>query len=303
MPDTAPPSLKRYAWLSIACALLTIVLKTGAYHITGSVGLLSDALESGVNLIAAICALFALTVAELPPDDDHTYGHSKAEYFSSGIEGALIIVAALTIIATSIPRLLHPMPLEAVGLGLLISTLASVFNLIVAQILLRAAKQRNSIALEADGKHLMTDVWTSIGVIVGIGLVAWTGWERLDPIVALLVAVNIVWSGAILMKRSALGLMDTALPAADIERIKTRLATYNAEGIQFHALRSRVSGSRSFISLHVLVPGAWTVHHGHETLERIEADIKNTIPHAVVFTHLESLDDPVSWEDQQLDRP
>lgn len=297
------PSLTRFAWLSIAAAVATIGLKTAAYLITGSVGLLSDALESGVNLVAAVLALIALGVAERPPDEEHAYGHTKAEYFSSGIEGGLIIVAAASIIGTAVPRLIRPQPLEEVGLGLLVSVAASVVNLVVAQVLVRTGARRNSIALEADGKHLMTDVLTSAGVIVGVAMVAITGIERLDPIIALLVAANIVWSGVQLVRRSAMGLMDTALPKDQLALVRGVLDRYGAQGIRFHAVRSRQSGGRSFLSFHVLVPGDWTVQRGHDLLDRIETDIRQGMPHATVFTHLEALDDPASYDDQQLDRP
>lgn len=295
-------SLTRFAWLSIAASIATIVLKTLAYFLTGSVGLLSDALESGVNLAAAIMALIALGVAERPPDEEHLYGHTKAEYFSSGIEGALIIFAAITIIASAIPRLITPAPLESVGLGLIISSAASLINFFVSRVLVREGKKRNSIALEADGKHLFTDVITSIGVIIGIALVALTGWDRLDPIIALLVAANIIWSGVQLVRRSALGLMDTALPKDQLSIVNSALGKYASDGIQFHAMRTRQSGGRNFISFHVLVPGDWSVNKGHALLEKIEADVRQALPQSTLFTHLESLDDPASYEDQGLDR-
>ena len=294
--------LTRYAWLSIAAAVLTIGLKAAAYFITGSVGLLSDALESVVNLVAAVMALAMLTIAARPPDEEHTYGHAKAEYFSSGVEGALIVVAAVSIIAAAVPRLLAPQPLEQPGLGLGVSVVASLINFGVAQVLRRAGKHYRSITLEADSTHLMTDVWTSAGVLVAIGAVVATGWEWLDPVVALAVAANIIWSGVGLMRRSVLGLMDTALPREQQQAVRAIQERYAEAGAKFHALRSRQSGARSFVSMHVLVPGDWTVQRGHELLERIEADIRQVIPSVTVFTHLESLDDPASWEDAQLDR-
>ena len=295
-------SLTRYAWLSIAAAILTIALKSAAYLITGSVGLLSDALESVVNLVAAIMALAMLTIAARPPDADHTYGHEKAEYFSSGVEGALILVAALSIIAAAFPRLFAPKPIEQAGLGLAISVVASLVNLGVALVLRRVGRRNRSITLEADSAHLMTDVWTSAGVLVAIGLVALTDWELLDPIIALAVAANIIWSGFGLMRRSVLGLMDTALPHEQQVAVRAIQERYMQEGLSFHALRSRQSGSRNFVSMHVLVPGEWTVQRGHELLERIEADIRQAIPHVTVFTHMEPHDDPASWQDAQLDR-
>jgi cation diffusion facilitator family transporter len=296
-------SLTRYAWLSIGAAVTTIALKTTAYFLTGSVGLLSDALESGVNLVGAMMALAMLTIAARPADEDHTYGHSKAEYFSSGVEGTLILIAAVSIVATAIPRLISPKPIEQLGLGLGISVAASLVNLIVARILLKAGKHHNSITLEADAQHLMTDVWTSVGVLAGVGLVALTGWERLDPIVAFIVAANIVWSGIHIVRKSALGLMDTALPMKEQAILKSILEKYTQNGVEYHALRSRQSGSRQFVSFHVLVPGKWTVQRGHRLLESIEADIRRAIPSVTVFTHLESLNDPASWEDTNLDRP
>ena len=297
------PSLTRFAWISIAAAVLTIVLKAAAYLLTGSVGLLSDALESLVNLVGALMALAMLTVAARPADEDHAYGHTKAEYFSSGVEGTLILLAAASIAAAAIPRLINPQPIEQVGLGLAVSVAASLVNLLASQVLIRAGKQYNSITLEANARHMMTDVWTSAGVLAGVGAVALTGWERLDPIVACLVAANIVWSGVGIVRKSVLGLMDTALPKEDQIKLKKALEPYNKRGIQFHALRSRQSASRQFVSLHVLVPGQWTVQRGHELLEDIEADIRWALPGVTVFTHLESLDDPASWADTSLDRP
>jgi cation diffusion facilitator family transporter len=295
-------SLTRFAWLSIAAAMITIGLKAGAYFLTGSVGLLSDAMESGVNLIAAIVALGALTIAARPPDDEHAYGHDKAEYFSSGVEGALILVAAASIAITSINRLLNPQSLEQVGVGLVISLAASLVNFGVARVLLNASRQYNSITLEADSRHLMTDVWTSVGVVAGIALVGITRWEWLDPVIALLVAVNIVWSGIGLIRRSVLGLMDTALPDADRAKVQAILDSYRHQGVAFHAMRSRQSGPRRFVSVHVLVPDNWTVRQGHDLLERIERDIRNALPQITVFTHMEPLGDPVSQQDMMLDR-
>lgn len=297
-----PPSLTRYAWLSIGAALATMALKAGAYFVTGSVGLLSDAMESLVNLAAAIVALIALTVAVRPPDEEHAYGHGKVEYFSSGFEGALILVAAGTIAYAAVQRLINPQPLEQVGLGLAISVAASAINFVVATVLMRAGKKHHSITLEADAQHLMTDVWTSIGVIVGVAAVALTGWERLDPIIALLVAANIVWSGFQLLRRSALGLIDTGLLPEDMDKIEGVLNQYRIKDIKFHALRTRQAGMRRFVSVHVLVPGAWTVLEGHHLAEEIENDLRGTLGGATIFTHIEPLEDPSSWDDTQLDR-
>ena len=295
-------SLTGFAWLSIAAAILTIGLKAIAYQLTGSVGLLSDALESFVNLAGALMALAMLTIAARPADEDHLYGHSKAEYFSSGAEGMLILVAAVSIGIAAVKRLMTPKPLEQIGFGIGVSILASFVNLAVALVLRRVGKQNNSITLEANAQHLMTDVWTSAGVLVGVGAVALTGWERLDPIVALIVAGNIVWSGFQIVRNSVLGLMDTALPVEEQIKLQQVLEQHLQTGVQYHALRTRQSGARRFISLHVLVPGIWPVQRGHQLLERIEADIRHALPTAAVFTHLESLNDPASWDDMALDR-
>jgi cation diffusion facilitator family transporter len=294
--------LTRFAWLSIAAAIITIALKAIAYLLTGSVGLLSDALESFVNLVGALMALAMLTIAARPADEDHAYGHSKAEYFSSGVEGTLILIAAGSIVVAAIPRFITPKPLEQIGLGLGVSIAASLVNLFVAIVLLRASKHYDSVTLEANAQHLMTDVWTSAGVIVGVGAVALTGWERLDPIVAFLVAGNIVWSGVRIVRKSALGLMDTALPVEEQNTLRRVLEPYIQNGVQYHALRTRQSGARQFVSVHVLVPGIWTVQRGHRLLESIEADICRALPSVTVFTHLESLNDPASWDDTSLDR-
>lgn len=297
------PSLTRYAWLSIAAAVATILLKGTAWWLTGSVGLLSDAIESFVNLAGALMALWMLTLAALPADDDHAYGHGKAEYFSSAFEGFLILLAAFSIGYAALSRLLDPQPLEAVGVGLLVSAAASVINLATARILMRVGREHHSITLEADAHHLMTDVWTSAGVIAGVGLVWLSGWLWLDPLLALLVAANIVWTGWQLMRRSAAGLMDASLPAAEVTQIEAQLAAYRRQGLDFHALRTRQSGSRAFVTLHVLVPGHWTVQQGHDWAERIEADVRAVIPRAHVTTHLEPLEDPLSMADKALDRP
>ncbi len=301
--QTTRATLTRFAWLSMAAAVVTIVLKTVAYLLTGSVGLLSDALESLVNVAGAWMALAMLTIAARPADDTHAYGHSKAEYFSSGAEGALILVAAASIAVTAVHRLLAPRPLEAVGRGLIVSALAAVVNLLVARVLLRAGTRHESITLQANAHHLLTDVWTSLGVIVGVGAVAVTGWQRLDPIIALVVAANIVWTGGRIVHRSILGLMDTALPLHEQTALRAVLDRFAASGIHYHALRTRQSGTRRFVSVHILVPGAWTVHRGHELVEEIEAEIRKTLPNVAVLTHLESLDDPASWRDIHLDRP
>ena len=295
-------ALTRYAWLSIAAAVATMALKGAAYWLTGSVGLLSDAVESIVNLIGAGIALAMLTIAARPPDEDHAYGHAKAEYFSSGAEGALILLAAISIGVAAVNRLIHPQPLEQAGTGLAISTAASLINFFVARILLSAGRAHNSITLEADGKHLMTDVWTSAGVIAGIIAVTLTGWQVLDPLIALGVAVNIVWSGVLLIKRSTSGLMDSALPPDELAAVTRIFARYEQQGVQFHALRTRQAASRRFVSVHVLVPGSWTVDAGHDLLELLEADIRAALPEVTITTHLEPLDNPASHQDKELDR-
>ena len=298
----ATGNLTSFAWLSVTAAVATIALKAAAYLITGSVGLLSDALESLVNLAAASMALAMLTITARPPDEMYAFGYGKAEYFSSGVEGALILLAAAGIVWTALPRLAAPQPLDQVGIGLAVSVLASVINFAVARRLLKAGKEYRSMTLEADARHLLTDVWTSAGIIAGVFAVSLTGWTRVDPLIALVVAANILWTGAQLLRRSLLGLMDAALPAADQNAIKDVLSQYERRGIRHHALRTRRSGTRSFISLHVLVPGAWTVQRGHEVLEHVERDIRAAVPGSSVFTHLEAVDDPASWADIELDR-
>ncbi|WP_153111174.1 cation diffusion facilitator family transporter [Propionivibrio limicola] len=296
------PSLKRYAWLSIFAALATILLKAVAWWVTDSVGLLSDALESFVNLAGAMMALAMLTIAEQPADENHAYGHGKAEYFSSGFEGLLILVAAIAIAVAAIERLLHPQPLEQLGVGLAVSVIASAINLFTARILLSTGRKHRSMTLEADAHHLMTDVWTSVGVIVGVMAVAATGWLWLDPVLAILVAANIVWTGWKLVHRSASALMDVALPPEDHTVLTAVLAGYQAQGIDYHALRTRESGARRFVELHLLVPGQWTVKRGHDLAEQLECDIRAALPRTTVITHLEPLEDPVSLRDIALDR-
>ena len=296
-------SLTRFAWLSIAAAITTIGLKFTTYLLTGSISLLSDALESVINLIAAIVALTALTFAARPPDAEHAYGHEKAEYFASGVEGALILIAAASIIYAAINRLFHPQPIEQLSVGLVIAIVASLINLIVARILLQAGRHYHSITLEADAHHLMTDVWTSVGVVLGLVAVVLTGWYQLDPIIAIAVAINIIWSGSRLLRRSALGLLDTALPPADRAQVEAILNGFRErEGVNYHALRTRQAGARCFVSVHILVPGLWTVARGHLLLEQVEAALRHALPGSTIFTHLEPLEDPLSFADQTLDR-
>ncbi len=280
-----------------------MALKTVAYLLTGSVGLLSDAIETVVNLAGGIMALAMLTVAARPADEEHAFGHNKAEYFSSGFEGSLIVIAAISIGWAAVGRLIAPRPLTQVGLGLGISIAASLVNFAVALLLRRAGRRHGSIALEADARHLFTDVWTSVAVVAGVGAVALTDWERLDPIIAIAVAANIVWTGISIMRRSVGGLMDQAIPHEDHARIDDVLAAFRRQGIQFHAVMTRQAGARKFVSLHVLVPGDWTVKRGHELLDRIETDIRRAMANTIVFTHLEPLGDPASWADEKLERP
>jgi cation diffusion facilitator family transporter len=295
-------SLVRFAWLAIAAAVATIALKTAAWWLTGSVGLLSDALESFVNLAAAVVTLAMLTVAARPPDEAYAYGYSKAEYFASGLEGTLILVAAVLIGIAAVQRLLAPQPLESVGVGLAISVVASAVNLGAARVLARAGRHHRSIALEAGAKHLMTDVWTSAGVVVGVALVALTGWLWLDPVIALAVAAHIVWAGVGIVRRSVVGLLDHALPETERRAIEAVLDGFRTQGIEFHALRTRAAAGRSFVSMHVLVPGAWSVQRGHDVVEEIEARVQKAVPTASVFTHIEPLEDPASYRDERLDR-
>ena len=293
--------LRKYAWLSIGAAVVTIGLKGGAWGVTGSVGLLSDALESLVNLAAAILALVTLSIAARPPAEEHMFGHDKAEYFAGGIEGGMIVVAAVTIALPAIDRLADPQPIPDLDIGLLLSGLASLVNLAVGRTLLRIGRSERSMTLEADGRHLMTDVWTSVGVFAGLGLAALTGWDVLDPILGLLVALHIVVSGVLLLYRSAHGLMDRAIPEEDHTLLVQILRSHRADGINFHALRTRQAGGRSFISFHLLVPGNWSVQKGHDLAEQIEHEIREKLPNgASILTHLEPVEDPVSWEDIEI---
>jgi cation diffusion facilitator family transporter len=295
-------SARFYAFLSIGAALLTIALKMSAYFLTGSVGLLSDAAESGVNLVAALVATWAITYAAKPADEEHTFGHFKAEYFSSGVEGALILVAAVSIAVAAWQRLLHPQLLEQIGIGLGLSLIATAINGGLALLMLQASKRLRSITLRADAHHLLTDVWTSVGVVLGLILVSLTGWSILDPLIAFLVAANIIWTGVKLLRETGSALLDASMPVAEWRIVTDIFANYDLQGIQFHALRTRVAGARRFISFHVLVPGDWSVQRGHALCEEIELAIMRSLPGSYIFTHLEPLEDPLSWDDQNLDR-
>lgn len=294
--------LRRLMVLAIVTAIATIALKTGAWAITGSVGLLSDAAESVVNLVAASFGLVAVIWASRPPDDEHAYGHEKANYLSAGVEGAMILIAALTIAYAGIDRLIHPSEVEDVGVGLAVSALASLLNLVVGLLLIRVGRRDRSLVLEADGKHLLTDVWTSVGVVVGVALVAATGWQALDAIVALAVAANIVVAGVGLVRRSTDGLMDRGLAGDELEHVAAVLEQWTSDDVQFHALRTRRAGQRAFVSVHVVVPGAWSVQRGHDLIERIEVDLRGTLEPVTITTHLEPIEDPASFADAELDR-
>jgi len=296
-------NLERFAWLSIAAAVATIGLKAFAWWLTGSVGLLSDALESLVNLAAALLMLSMLRLAATPPGQAFPYGLSKAEYISAGVEGALIVLAAGGILYAAIPRLITPEPLEAPLLGLSITVVASLINFGVAVVLTRAGKRHDSITLEADGQHLMTDVWTSAGVIAGVALVYVTGWQRLDPLVALAVAIHIVWTGVGLVRRSVVGLLDAAISPEDQNEVNKIFNEYaNRYAVKFHAFRTRQAGSRRFISFHLLVPDEWSVKRAHQLSEEIEERIRSLVPNSGVLVHIEPISDPASYDDEGLDR-
>lgn len=296
MPQGRSPRF--YAWLSVATALATLALKLTAAHVTGSVGLLSDAVEGLVNLFAAILALVVLTYAAEGPDREHNFGHEKAEYFSSGIEGALIFVAAAAIVWTALPRLLSPRPLESLGVGLAIAAAAAAANGACAWAMLRGAKAHRSITLEADARHLLTDVWTTGGVVAGVVLTGVTGLLWLDPLVAIAVAVHILWTGAALMRRSFHGLMDQSIPAEDRAAIVEVLDSLKSRGCDYHELRTRRAGARSFVDVHVLVPGHLTVQEGHNLVEGLEKEVQLRLPHVEMLTHLEPIEDPRSFTDE-----
>jgi cation diffusion facilitator family transporter len=295
--------LQRYAWMSVAAALATIGLKTWAWQVTGSVGMLSDALESLINLAAALLALSMLRLAASPPDAAHPYGRFKAEYFASGMEGALIVFAAIAIAYAAVPRLADPQPIEAPLLGILISAVASGVNLACGLLLISAGKRLHSIALEADGHHLMSDVWTSAAIIAGVALVAATGWHILDPLIAIGVAVHIVFTGLMLMRRSFAGLLDAAIPEAERAEIEKIFAEYRKRyGVEFHALLTRQAGARRFISFHLLVPDAWPVDRAHQLSEEVESRIGSLVPNAILLSHIEPISQPSSYDDAKLER-
>ena len=296
--SNAPINLAKFAWMSIVVSVVVFGMKMAAWWATGSVGLLSDALESTVNIVAAVVALLALRTAMKPADEEHHFGRGKAEYFSASIEGFMILLAALIIVYTAVERIISPRPLEQIGWGLTISTVAAVINGGAALILLRAGKLHRSPVLVADGKHLLTDVWTSVGVIVGVGLVVVTGWNRLDGVVAMAVGLNIIVTGVNLLRSSTAGLMDKALSDEDHEKIVKVLTKYESDEVKFHALQTREAGRQRFVSMHVLVPGAWTIQKGHDLSENLEADIIADLPGTIITTHVEPLEDERSWADE-----
>ncbi len=292
--------LTRFAWLSIGTALVTMAAKLVAYQLTGSVGLLSDAAESVVNLVAAFVALIALHVAARPADDAHPYGHTKAEYFSAAVEGLLIVVAAVAIIWAAVERFVHPQQLENVGVGLAVSLGAAVLNGVVAVVLLRAGRRHRSITLEADGQHLLTDVWTSAGVVVAVVLVALTGWLRLDPLIAFAVGCNIIWAGWGLIRRSLDGLLDRSLPGPELATLHAVLDRHRGPDVEFHALRTREAGHRRFVSVHVMVPGAWSVQQGHDLAHVVEDEIRAELHACEVDTHIEPREDAAAHAGEGL---
>lgn len=282
--------LMRFMLLSVAAALVTIAMKVIAAWLTGSVGLLSDALESGVNFVAAVVGLIALRVAAKPADYNHQFGHGKAEYLSAAVEGTMIFVAATAILWSSVDRLVHPQPVEQPGIGLALSTAASVVNLAVGLALIRAGRRHRSITLVADGNHLLTDVWTSVGVLAGVGLVVLTGWDVLDPVVAILVALNILRIGYGLVKQSVISMLDVVLPQEDVAAVDAVLERYRQGGsVVILPPRTRQAGRQRFVYLTVRVPGDWTVRAGHDLLDRLEADLRDALPGTTVFTHLEPI--------------
>jgi len=295
-------SSSKLAGVSITASIFTIILKLLAFSFTNSVSLLSDALESFVNLLAAIITFFMVRLAHKPPDETHPYGHSKAEYISSIAEGFFIIIAAAAIIVTAAQRLLHPAALETPGLGLLFSVVASLINLVVGLVLIKNGKISRSLALEADGHHLLTDVYTTIGVLVGLAVVYTTHLYILDPIIAILVGLNIISAGFAIVQKSLAGFMDSAIDKGYVDFIKSVFNEYKSQKIEFHGLMTRQAGSRLFISFHILVPGAWTVQRGHSLVEEIEKKLRTSIPQSTITTHIEPLEDPISWEDEGLDR-
>lgn len=286
--------------LSIGAAVFTVGLKLSAYWLTHSVSLLTEAVEGVGNLVAALIALGCLWYAAQPVDSTHTYGHEKIEFFSSGLEGMLILLAAGGMAWYAIERLFHLVQLESIGLGTLLGAAAALVNLVVARLLIRIGKRSNSIVLEADGQHLLTDVWTTVGVLIGLILVWLTQWDWIDPVIALLVAANIVRTAADLLVRSFNGLMDHALPEAEQKIVRSAIEALLRPGLHYHALRTRQAGARKFVDFHLLVPGRWSVKEAHEFTERVEQAIKSALPGAEVVVHIEPIEAKSSWTDSEL---
>jgi len=292
--------LLRWACVAVLASVVTILIKGYAWWLTGSVGLLSDALESFVNLVGALIALCLLRISLRPADANHAFGHEKAEYFSSAIEGLLVIGGAVAIGWTAVDHLINPVELTQLGFGMIAAGVAALVNLGVGWCLLRVSREERSVTLGASGKHLLTDVWTTAGVIIAIALVSITGWTILDPLVAMVLAVHVGWTGVVMIRQSVGGLMDEALPKAERAAVDTVLAGFRARGIDFHAVRTRRAGTRRFVTMHVLVPGDWTVRRGHDLIEEVEEAVVVALPGASVFTHLEAIEDPASWDDVEL---
>ncbi|CAN5233745.1 cation diffusion facilitator family transporter [soil metagenome] len=297
MPDAVIRSPILFA---ILAALATLGLKWTAYAYTGSLGLMADAVESIVNLVAALTAFASIWYASRPVDPSHTYGHEKIEYFSTGLEGVLILVASVSICWYAIGRLLSPQALSAVDVGVAIGSLASVINWVTARYLLRQAKLKDSIILEAEGQHLLTDVATSIGVLGGMGLAWLTSLNWIDPLVALLVGLNITRTGFGLIHRSFDGLMDRSLPEAEQRAVRAAIESKLHEDMDYHALRTRRAGSRRFVDFHLLVPGVLSVQEAHGYGSDIEDAIRAVAPGLEVTVHIEPIEDLAAWEDSQL---
>lgn len=296
--DGAPsPNLMKFAYASLAVSVTGFLLKLFAALLTGSVGLLSDALETTVNIVATTVAIIALRAAMRPADERHHFGHGKAEYLSALFEGASIFVAAALILYTAIDRLINPQPLEELGIGVALTLLATVMNVIMAFFLIRAGRQHRSILLEADGRHLLTDVWTSVGVIIGVILVGITRWEPLDPLIAIAVAINILFAGWGIIKESMQGLLDAELPDGDNRLIRGVLERHAGDGVSFHGIQTRASGRQRFLAMHVLVPGAWSVQRGHDYVSDLEGELQQALDDLHVSTHIEPREDPRSWDD------
>jgi cation diffusion facilitator family transporter len=303
MPES---HLTRPVLLSISAAVVTIGLKTVAFYLTGSVGLLSEAAESGINLLTAITAYFSLWYAALPADRTHTYGHAKIEYFSSGLEGFMILAAAAGIAAFGIHRLIEPEHLRSLDIGVAIAAVSAIINLIVARTLLRAGRRHQSIVLEADGRHLMTDVWTTAGVLMGLVLVWLSGkvWDKqllwIDPVIALVMSGNIAWTGISLLWLSFKGLMDHALPPAELAAMRKAIEAQLGPNMTYHALRTRLAGSLRFADCHLLVPGNLTVSQAHDVANRIEDAVRLAVPGVEVTVHIEPIEEESAYRDSAM---